>query len=99
MNYDPNDESHFLNQLPLMASDRKRLGALGDNSAFGLLMRRKANPDDFDKYVGPERSGDIVAALRASLSEQERAALQGPSPVPRRTGARLDAPPGKEDTD
>ncbi len=91
MKYNPSDSSHFLNALPISDDERRKLGELSPKSAFDLLSRRRAAKAAFDAHVGPERADAIAQALEASLTPDERAALQ--APVARhRLGARLDKP-------
>ena len=79
----------FIDELNLPEQDRQKLSRLQARSALDLLFRRKAAPEDFARYVGPDRDQAIELELLSKLTVEERRKLDTPPPPRHRMGARI----------
>lgn len=80
----------FLSALSASEQTRQKLAELGADTPLALLCMRQASPEAFDAFIG-EPAESVATELLASLSPEERAFFQSPTPLPAYPlGARLD---------
>lgn len=87
MNYKP------LEELPLTAEEREKIGALGVSSAAAFLAMIRAAPGALEPFFGADRTRELKDLLERSLSAKERGVLEAPPlrfPI---SGAVLDRNP------
>ncbi len=87
MNYKP------LEELPLTADEREKIGALGVSSAAAFLAMIRAAPKEIEGFLGVDRTRELMDLLERSLPAKERGALEVPSARFPISGAVLDRKP------
>lgn len=90
----PDEGLGFLAQLEFTDDERRSIRGLGVSSAAALAHMIQASRPAFEQMIGDvDRAERIEQELRALLTADERATLDGPTPPRFPLGARLDPAP------
>jgi hypothetical protein len=71
---------NYLDKLPISADEKAKLRPLGAPTPAALLGLIQASPEQFGRFFGPQRTGQLVRLLTSVLTEGERKSLSQPVP-------------------
>jgi hypothetical protein len=69
---------NYLEDLSLSFTEKDKIAKLGASSAAALLAMIQAAPQDFERYLGPQRCLEIAVALGKLIGDSERVVLDTP---------------------